>query len=161
MFKGNVQDHYFKKAKQEGFKARSAFKLDEIQQKFNLFDKQTKIILDIGCAPGSWIQYAVNQMKKNKISDFKILGFDIKDVNINIPNVTTYNADITNKENIKNILKENAIEKVDLIQSDMAPNTIGMKDIDAIRLFELINNIKRILKEVLKPNGKFVIKLFM
>ena len=161
VFKFNYQDHYFKKAKQEGFKARSAFKLEEIQKKFHIFDKSTKIILDIGCAPGSRIQYTVNQMKKNKISDFKILGFDIKDVNLNIPKVKTYNADMTDKEKIKNILQENNIEKVDLIQSDMAPNTIGLKDIDAIRLFELINSIKRILKDVLKPDGKFVIKLFM
>jgi len=75
--------------------------------------------------------------------------------------VKTYVADITDKEKITNILKENHIEKVDLIQSDMAPNTIGLKDIDAIRLFELIDSMKWILKDVMKPDGKFVIKLFM
>lgn len=161
MFKFKFQDHYFKQAKKEWYKARSAFKLDEIQQKFHLFDKQTKIVVDIGCAPWSRMQYAANQMKKNKNSDFTIIGFDLKDVNLNLPGVKTYVADITDQEKIKTILKENNIEKVDLVQSDMAPNTIGMKDIDAIRLFELINDIKRILKEILKPDGKFVIKLFM
>jgi len=135
--------------------------LDEIQQKFHLFDKRTKKILDIGCAPGSRMQYAANQMKKNKNSDFTIIGFDLKDVNLNLPGVKTYVADITDQEKIKTILKENNIEKVDLVQSDMAPNTIGMKDIDAIRLFELINSMKWILKDILKPDGKFVIKLFM
>ncbi len=160
-FKFNFQDHYFKKAKKEGYKARSAFKLEEIQEKFHLFDKKTKTIIDIGCAPGSWIQYAANQMKKNKISDFKIIGFDLKNVNLNIPNVKTYVADITDKEKIKKILQENKVEKVDLIQSDMAPNTIGIKEIDAIRLFELISDMKRMIKEFLKPQGKFVIKLFM
>ncbi len=155
------QDYYFKKAKQEGFKARSAFKLDEIQNKFHLFDKETKTILDIGCAPGSWIQYAVHQMKKNKITNFKIIGFDLKEVHLNIANVKTYIADVTDEKKIKHILKENNIEKVDLIQSDMAPNTIGIKEIDAIRLFELINSIKRIFTNLLKPNGKFVIKVFM
>lgn len=161
MFKFKFQDHYFKQAKKEWYKARSAFKLDEIQQKFHLFDKRTKKILDIGCAPGSRMQYAANQMKKNKNSDFTIIGFDLKDVNLNLPGVKTYVADITDQKKIKAILKENSIEKVDLIQSDMAPNTIGMKDIDAIRLFELINSMKWILKDILKPDGKFVIKLFM
>jgi len=161
LFKSNVQDHYFKKAKKEGFKARSAFKLEEIEEKFHIFDKKTKTILDVGCAPGSRIQYAVNLMKKNKHTDYKILGIDIQDVHLNLPGVKTYKADITDKEHIKKILKENAIEKIDLIQSDMAPNTIGIKDIDAIRLFELIGSMKWILKEVLKPDGKFVIKLFM
>lgn len=161
MFKFNFQDHYFKQAKKEGYKARSAFKLEEIQNKFKIFDKKTKTILDIGCAPGSWMQYAAGQMKKNAIKDFTIIGFDIKDVNLNIPGITTYNADITDQDKIKEILRTHHIDKVDLIQSDMAPNTIGIKDVDAIRLFELINSMKRILKEVLKPEGKFVIKLFM
>ncbi len=160
-FKFNFQDHYFKKAKKEWFKARSAFKLEEIQEKFHLFDKETKIIIDVGCAPGSRMQYAANQMKKYKISDFKIIGFDLKDVHLNIPKVHTYVADITDEEKIKKILKENNIEKVDLIQSDMAPNTIGLKDIDAIRLFELIKSMTRMIKDLLKPNGKFVMKLFM
>lgn len=70
------------------------------------------------------MQYAANQMKKNKNPDFKIIGFDLKDVNLNIPNVKTYVADITDEGKIKKILAENNIEKVDLIQSDMAPNTI-------------------------------------
>ncbi len=117
--------------------------------------------MDIGCAPGSRIQYAVNVMNKNKITDYKILGVDIQDVNINLPGVTTYKADIQDVDRIKEILAENNIEKVDLIQSDMAPNTIGVKDVDAMRLFELLEYVKPIIKNLLKPDGKFVIKLFM
>lgn len=161
MFKFNVQDHYFKQAKKEWYKARSAFKLEEIQEKFHLFDKHTKTIMDIGCAPWSWIQYVVNFMNKNKITDYKILGVDIQDVNLNLPGVKTYKADIQDVEHIKEILAENKIEKVDVIQSDMAPNTIGVKDVDAMRLFELLEYVKPILKNLLKPDGKFVIKLFM
>lgn len=85
MVKFEFQDHYFKKAKKEGYKARSAFKLEEIQNKFHLFDKTTKTILDIGCAPGSWIQYAVNLMNKLHTTDYKILGVDIQDVDLNLP----------------------------------------------------------------------------
>ena len=161
MFKFNVQDHYFKQAKKEWYKARSAFKLEEIQEKFHVFDKKTKTILDVGCAPWSWIQYAVVQENKNQISGYKILGVDIKDINLNLPGVKTYNADITDEEKIKKILAENKIEKVDLIQSDMAPNTIGVKDVDAMRLFGLIDSMKWIFTEILKPEGKFVIKVFM
>jgi 23S rRNA (uridine2552-2'-O)-methyltransferase len=161
MFKFEFQDHYFKKAKKEGYKARSAFKLEEIQNKFHIFDKHTKTILDIGCAPGSRIQYAVNFMNKNHISDYKILGVDIQDVNLNLPGVKTYKADIQDVDHIKEILIENNIKKVDLIQSDMAPNTIGVKDVDAMRLFELLEYVKPILKNLLKPEGKFVIKVFM
>ena len=160
-FRFQFQDHYFKQAKKEWYKARSAFKLDEIQKKFHLFDKNTKTIMDIGCAPWSWIQYAVNFINKNHISDYKILGVDIQDVNINLPGVKAYKADIQDVDHIKEILAENKIEKVDLIQSDMAPNTIGVKDIDAIRLFELLEYVKPIIKNLLKPDGKFVIKLFM
>ena len=82
-------------------------------------------------------------------------------MNINIPGVKTYNADITDEENIQKILTENNIQKVDLIQSDMAPNTIGLKDIDAMRLFGLLEHVKWIIKTVLKPEGKFAIKVFM
>ena len=160
-FKFEFQDHYFKQAKKEGYKARSVFKLEEIQNKFHLFDKTTKTILDIGCAPWSRIQYAVNFMRKNNISDYKILGVDIQDVNLNLPGVKTYKADIQDVDHIQEILKENKIEKVDLIQSDMAPNTIGVKDVDAMRLFGLLEYVKPILKNLLKPDGKFVIKLFM
>jgi len=160
-FKFNVQDHYFKQAKKEGYKARSVFKLEEIQNKFHLFDKHTKTIMDIGCAPGSRIQYAVNLMKKLNIANYKILGVDIQDVNLNLPGVKTYKADIQDVDHIKEILAENNIEKVDLIQSDMAPNTIGVKDVDAMRLFELLEYVKPILKNLLKPEGKFVIKVFM
>jgi len=161
MSKFEFQDHYFKKAKQEGYKARSVFKLEEIQNKFHIFDKTTKTIMDIGCAPGSRIQYDVNLMKKLHISDYKILGIDIQDVNLNLPGVTTYKADISDEEHIKSILAENNIQQVDVIQSDMAPNTIGVKDVDAMRLFELLEYVKPILKNLLKPEGKFVIKVFM
>jgi 23S rRNA (uridine2552-2'-O)-methyltransferase len=100
-------------------------------------------------------------MNKNNISDYKILGVDIQDVNLNLPGVKTYKADIQDVAHIKDILAKNNIEKVDLIQSDMAPNTIGVKDVDAMRLFELLEYVKPILKNLLKPEGKFVIKLFM
>ncbi|MCF7835134.1 RlmE family RNA methyltransferase [Candidatus Gracilibacteria bacterium] len=159
MFK--YQDPYFKKAKEQGYVARSAFKLEEIQNKFHLIDKKTKIILDIGCAPGSWMQYTSGLLLKLGVKGFKILGFDIQDVKVKIPNITTYKQDVTDVENVKKILTQNNISKVDFIQSDMAPFTIGLKDIDAIRAFGLIEETLRIYNEYLKEDGRFAIKLFM
>lgn len=157
----NPYDFYFKQAKKEWYKARSAFKLDEIQAKFKLFDKSTKHIIDIGCAPWSRLQYAVSQVQKNNVKDYKIIWFDIKAVTLNLPWLVTYVQDITDQEKVKSILNENKIEQVDVIQSDMAPNTTGVKDLDAMRSIALIQDTLWMYKELLKPDWKFVIKVFM
>ena len=81
----NPYDFYFKKAKKEGYKARSAFKLEEIQQKFNLITKQAKVVVDIGCAPGSRMQYTVAQLQRMQVKNYKVIGFDLKRVEINLP----------------------------------------------------------------------------
>jgi len=159
MFK--YQDHYFKKAQEQWYKARSAFKLEEIQDKFHIFDKSIHNILDIWCAPWSRIQYAVAQSEKNKIQNYKIIWFDILDIKVKLPNVFTYKQDVTDQSKVNEILKQNWIEKLDLIQSDMAPFTIWVKDVDAIRSFGLIEQTLWIYDQYLKPDGKFVIKLFM
>lgn len=157
----NPYDFYFKKAKKEWYKARSAFKLDEIQEKFHLFDKNTKHIIDIWCAPWSRLQYAISQAKKHHIKSYKIIWFDIKPMSLNLPGLVTYQQDVTDQKKVKELLKENGIEKVDFIQSDMAPNTTGIKDLDAMRSVGLIQETLRMYKELLKPEGKFVIKIFM
>ena len=154
-------DFYFKQAKKVWYKARSAFKLDEIQDKFHVIDKNTKAIIDIGCAPGSWLQYSVSQMQKFQIKNHKIIGFDLKSVELNLPGVFTYQQDITDQEAVKAILAEHKLEQVDFIQSDMAPNTTGVKDLDAMRSLVLIEQTLWMYQTLLKPEGKFVIKIFM
>jgi 23S rRNA U2552 (ribose-2'-O)-methylase RlmE/FtsJ len=91
----NPYDFYFKKAKEVGYKARSAFKLDEIQDKFHVFDKSTKVIVDIWCAPGSWLQYAVSQEQKNNIKWYKIIWFDMSEAKL-----------VESIENLKKLLEE-------------------------------------------------------
>jgi 23S rRNA (uridine2552-2'-O)-methyltransferase len=157
----NPYDHYFQKAKEQGYKARSAFKLEEIQEKFHLFDKKTKTVIDIGCAPGSWMQYTSNLLTTMNVKDFLIVGFDIKKVDISIPHTVTYVQDVTDHDAVKELLGKNSIQKVDFIQSDMAPNTIGTKDVDAMRSFALLEQTLWIYEELLAPGGKFVTKLFM
>jgi 23S rRNA (uridine2552-2'-O)-methyltransferase len=106
------------------------------------------------------MQYTSNLLQKRR-KDYQIIGFDIKEVEISIPNTKTYKQDVTDHDMVKKILEENKIQKIDFIQSDMAPNTIGMKDIDAMRSFALLEQTLRIYTQLLAPNGKFVTKLFM
>lgn len=157
----NPYDRYFKKAKKEWFKARSVYKLEEIDRKYNIFNKNTKNILDIWCAPWSWLQYIRKRLNDLKIKDFKVIGLDLKPVNLNLDWVYTYVQDATDVEKISDILKINWIETLDVITSDMAPNTIGIKDIDAIRSIKLLKKTLPIYKKFINPNWKFVIKIFM
>jgi len=163
----NPYDHYFNKAQKEWYKARSAFKLEEIQQKFHIFDKTVSRVIDVWCAPWSWIQYTQSQLQKLKVKSWKmqddyiIVWFDIKPVKISLPQVHTYQQDITDREKVQEILWKHHIDTVDCIISDMAPNTMGLKDIDAIRSYALLEQWFWMIEELLSPQGKVVVKLFM
>ena len=157
----NPYDFYFKKAKKEWYKARSAFKLEEIQNKFHLIDKNTKTVVDIGCAPWSWMQYTISLLQKMKVKDYKLIWFDLKKVEIQLPWMYTYVQDVTDQDKVNAIFAENWVEQVDFIQSDMAPNTIGDKETDAIRSIWLLEETLRVYDKYLKPDGKFCTKIFM
>lgn len=157
----NPYDFYFKKAKKEWFKARSAFKLEEIDDRYKIFTKNTKNILDIWCAPWSWMQYAHKKLRDQRVDDFKIIWFDLKDVNLNTHWIYTYQQDITELDKVNEIISSHGIEKFDIIMSDMAPNTIWLKDIDAIRSIWLLEKTLVIYENYLKPDWKFMIKIFM
>ena len=160
-----LDNFYSKKAKQEGYAARSVFKLEEIQDKFHLIDRNTKIVLDIGCAPGSRIQYTTAQLMKLRVKEYQVIGFDIntKHVNIKLPWVFIYEQDVTQQEQVNQILTSHQIypEKVDFIQSDMAPNTIGHKEADAMRSIGLLEETLWVYETYLKPTGRFCTKIFM
>lgn len=163
----NPYDHYFNKAKKEWYKARSAFKLESIQEKFGIFDASVCTVIDVGCAPWSRLQYAASQLQKfhtkspNLSKDCVIVWFDLKSVKISLPYVYPYQQDITDADAVKKILSIHNIEQVDVIISDMAPNTIGVKDIDAIRSFDLLEQWFWMFEYLLKKDGKAVVKVFM
>lgn len=157
----NPYDFYFKKAKKDWYKARSAFKLEEIQDKFSLISKTTKTVLDIWCAPGSWIQYTIWQLKKLGVKDYQVIGFDLKKVDLNLPGLKTYVQDVTEIEKVQTLLQNHQISAFDFIQSDVAPNTIGLKDIDAMRSIDLLEQTYRMYDQLLAPWGAFAIKIFM
>lgn len=151
----NPRDHYFKKAKEQNFAARSVFKLEEIDQKFKIV-KSGQLVLDLGASPGSWSQYCSKKIG----SEGKILGVDLKPVTAKLPNATFIQADLRDL-NLENIFTEHGFRPpFDLVISDMAPNTTGIRSTDQARSFELCNLALDISKRFLRKNGHFVCKLF-
>lgn len=151
----NPKDHYFKKAKEQNFAARSVFKLEEIDQKFKIIHPHQKI-LDLGAAPGSWSQYCSKKIGPTG----RILGIDLSTIEINLKNAVFVQADLRDLE-LENIIKENGFEPpFDVVISDMAPRTTGIRFTDQARSFELCELALDVAKKFLKKDGHFVCKLF-
>ena len=149
----SYQDYYFKKAKEQGYRSRSAFKLIELNQKFKFLKKEIKL-LDVGSFPGGWLQVA-----KKIIKNGKILGIDKKKL-IQIEGTRIIEGDFL-EERLKNDILKFFNSKINVILSDMAPNTSGNKSLDAIKTNELCLSILEFSKKVLDKNGVVVSKLFM
>jgi len=150
-----VKDYYYQKAKKEKFLARSVYKLDEIDSKFKVIRKDDAI-LDLGYFPGSWVQYSANKVG----SKGEIIGVDIQNISSelkHLKNVTLFKKDIFE---IKNLMDINRMEKFDVVLSDMAPSTTGIKCVDQDRSLALVDKVIGILPDFLKFKGNFVIKIF-
>ena len=137
----------------KGYRSRSAFKLIEIDSKFNIL-KNNNYILDLGSAPGGWSQVISEKIKKGRILAIDILP--MKKIN----NVDFILGDFLNK-NIQSKIMRLCNNKLDTIVSDMASNTTGNKDLDSIRTSELCINAMEFSKLVLSKNGIFLSKFFM
>jgi 23S rRNA (uridine2552-2'-O)-methyltransferase len=149
------KDYYFKKAKKENFAARSVFKLEEIDQRFRLFHSNQKV-LDLGAAPGSWSQYSSKKIGNGG----KVLGIDLTAIEIKLPNAVFIQADLRDA-NLEAIMRDAGIEPpFDLVLSDMAPKTTGIRVTDQTRSFELCELALEQARKWLKPGGHFVCKLF-
>jgi len=147
------RDTYVRRSKVDGYRARSAYKLIEIDEKFKIF-KGGLTVIDIGAAPGSWSQYASKAVKNGKI-----ISIDLKEMEP-INNTTQIIGDFTNnetQEQIKNLLTD----KTDVVMSDMAVNTTGIKNIDSIQTGELCKDAMFFSKEIISKNGFFISKIFM
>tara|TARA_B100000963_G_scaffold66596_1_gene54745 strand:- start:589 stop:1200 length:612 start_codon:yes stop_codon:yes gene_type:complete len=147
------RDIYVRQSKIDGYRARSVYKLIEINNKFKIF-KNGISILDIGAAPGSWSQYA-SQIVKNG----KIISLDLKEIEV-IKNTTQIKGDFTDP-NIKRKIKKLLTKGLDIVMSDMAVNTTGVKNLDSIQTGELCKEAMIFSKEVLSSNGFFISKIFM
>ena len=147
------RDIYVRQSKVEGYRARSVYKLIEINEKFRIF-KGGQNVIDIGAAPGSWSQYASKVVKSGKI-----ISIDLKRMEP-IKNTLQIKGDFVDKElqvQIKNYLKKG----FDVVMSDMAVNTTGIKNIDSIQTGELCKEAMIFSKDIITENGFFISKIFM
>jgi 23S rRNA (uridine2552-2'-O)-methyltransferase len=147
------RDTYVRQSKVDGYRARSAYKLIEIDEKFKIF-KGGLIVIDIGAAPGSWSQYASKVVKNGKI-----VSIDLKEMEP-IDNTVQIKGDFTEDETQQKI-KEFLIGKSDVVMSDMAVNTTGIKNIDSIQTGELCKEAMVFSKDIISSSGFFVSKIFM
>lgn len=150
-----VKDHYFNKAKKENYLARSIYKLEEIDKKYNIL-KVGDRVLDLGYYPGSWIQYTSRKVGESGV----VVGIDIKEVNNklqNVSNVTVFQKDINDVQSLEEL---GVNEKFDVLVSDMAPNTTGIKSVDQARSLQLVEMVFYHLPNFLRNDGNFVIKVF-
>lgn len=147
------EDHLSRKARLEGYPARSIYKLEEIQNKYKVIKKNDRVI-DLGCSPGSWSLYA----SKLVGDQGRIYGIDLKPIDIKLPaNVVTIQDNILSMEN-KLFLSD--VKGLNVVLSDMAPATTGRKDVDALRSFELCTMAFDVANDLLKKNGNFICKIF-
>lgn len=151
----NPKDHYFKKAKEQNFAARSVFKLEEIDQKFKLLHPKQKI-LDLGAAPGSWSQYCSKKIGP----EGRILGLDLTKIEIKLNNAVFIQADMRDHDLAQTMLEFGFDPIFDLVISDMAPKTTGIRMTDQARSFELCELALELAKIYLKKDGHFICKLF-
>ena len=147
-----VKDFYFKKAKKENYLARSVYKLEEINCKFKVISKKDSI-LDLGYHPGSWTQYA------SKIAD-NVVGIDIKPVNQKLQSIKNVHLHQADAFNINDLNDLGVSQSFDVLLSDMAPNTTGIKTVDQQRSLNLVEKVFDSLSFLLKTNGNMVIKIF-
>ena len=147
------RDIYVRKSQVDGYRARSVYKLIEINEKFKIFKNGISII-DLGAAPGSWSQYTAKTVKNRRL-----ISIDLKEME-EIKNCIQIKGDFTEKKN-QDKIKGFFRSKVDVVLSDMAVNTTGIKDIDAIYTGELCKEAMLFSKNILVKEGRFVAKVFL
>ena len=147
------RDVFVRQSKVDGYRARSAYKLIEIDEKFKIFKGGISVI-DIGAAPGSWSQYAEKIAKSGRL-----ISIDLKEMEP-IGNTVQIQGDFT-EDSTQERVREHINTKVDVVMSDMAVNTTGIKNIDSIQTGELCKEAMFFAKDQLKDKGYFISKIFM
>ena len=147
------RDIHVRQSKIEGYRARSVYKLIEIDEKFKIFRGGMNVI-DIGAAPGSWSQY-VSKVVKNG----KIISIDLKEM-VKIKNTIQIRGDFTEAD-VQNQIKAYLNKEADVVMSDMAVNTTGIKNVDSIQTGELCKEAMIFSKNVMSNKGFFISKIFM
>ena len=150
----HLNDEYVIKSKIDGYRSRSSYKLIQINQKFKFF-KNSYLILDLGCSPGGWLQVSQKLAPKNS----KIIGID--KINLkSIPNVQFLQNDIFDDDIFDKIDSFFDGKKINLILSDMSPNSTGNKKVDHLRIVSLIEKVLDLSNYFLSKNGFLIAKIF-
>jgi 23S rRNA (uridine2552-2'-O)-methyltransferase len=152
----NPQDAYYKKAKQEGYRSRAAYKLLELQQRFHLM-RSGDWVVDLGAAPGGWLQVAAKLIGGKG----RVIGVDLQPMDaFREPNITILEGDIASQETPKKI-QELLNGKAHCVLSDLAPRLSGIRDTDAARCLELNRTALRVATLLLRAGGTLLIKSFV
>ncbi|MEE8401610.1 MAG: SAM-dependent methyltransferase [Candidatus Hydrothermarchaeaceae archaeon] len=148
------KDYYYKKAKREKYRSRAAYKLKQLNRKFRLV-KKGDIVLDLGAAPGGWMQVLREIVSGRGL----VIGADLSYIRpLNFENVKTIKGDFTSSEVIGKI--KDAVPRADVVVSDASPDISGIWDLDTFRSVELTRGALSIAKDILKPRGNFLVKIF-
>ena len=147
-------DKYFLESKAKGFRSRSAFKLQEIDQKMKLFSSNTSI-LDLGSTPGGWSQYAA----KTVLPKGRIIALDVLEME-SLDGVEFIQGDFTEDIALQQLLGALGAGRADLVLSDLAPNISGMRSVDQPRSMYLVELALELAIQILAPGGSFITKVF-
>ncbi len=149
------RDIYHKLAKQQGYRSRSAFKLIQLNERFR-FIKKGSVVVDLGAAPGGWMQVAHNTVGKTGF----VLGVDLHVIkSFSLDNVTSLVADVQDSITTEKILTL-LPRRPDVVLSDLSPNVSGVWDLDHVRQISLARIALNIASTILKPEGIFLVKVF-
>ena len=152
----NPQDRYFKKAKQQGYRSRAAYKLLELQQRYRIL-KAGDGVIDLGAAPGGWLQVAAKAVGPHGT----VIGVDIQSIPpLPERNVILLNGDIRTEE-VQQRIRELIGGPADCVLSDLAPKLSGIRDADMARCLELNRTALRVAQRLLRPSGALLVKSFI
>ncbi|MDY7083157.1 MAG: 23S rRNA (uridine(2552)-2'-O)-methyltransferase [Halobacteria archaeon] len=147
------KDEYYNRAKQEGYRARSAYKLKQIDDEVNIFSPGDTVV-DLGAAPGGWLQVA-----SERVGNGDVLGVDLQYIDeLDAENVETLQGDITEGETRAEIVE--CVGEADVVVSDASPDLTGTWNVDQARSVHLSRQALETAKEILRSGGNFVVKVF-
>ncbi len=149
------KDHFYRKAKQEGFRSRAAYKLQEIQKRFKIFRKGDRVV-DLGCAPGGWLQLIAAEVGLKG----RMVGVDLQKTQaLPFQNVALIQGDITRPE-VQDRVREALGGAAHIVTSDLSPNLTGIAFQDHLRSCELVRIAHDVARGLLRPGGTFLAKVF-
>ena len=148
------RDHYRRLAKDQGYRSRAAYKLKQINDSYRILKRGNRII-DIGCAPGGWVQVATKEVSPGG----RVVGIDLKEVEP-VAGATIFQGSIDDPAAVAKMVEALGNEKADVILSDLAPNVSGMWEVDHARQIDLTRSALALAKQVLKAGGNAVFKVF-